>query len=178
MQSPPPLDAPLQFIGKDPKSKELQWDDDGVLVHSMDMEIFWRFTLITYIKLDQHYAFLFAVTENINQNIEVSLSAWDNYYLFQSCACPIVDKTYSCLKLVSCTWLFTASFRLHTHIFCINCAGFFIMLAKPKSWDVGPAFLSDEEGVTSTQKLEISDYKGKRNSHWEGFQSVFFRLAK
>lgn len=38
--SPPPLDAPLQFIGKDPKSKELQWEDDGVLVHSMDMEIF------------------------------------------------------------------------------------------------------------------------------------------
>ncbi|GLT73576.1 hypothetical protein SLA2020_454240 [Shorea laevis] len=38
--SPPPLDVPLQFIGKDPKSKELQWEDDGVLVHSMDMEIF------------------------------------------------------------------------------------------------------------------------------------------
>ncbi|XP_059442279.1 phototropin-2 isoform X2 [Corylus avellana] len=38
--SPPPLVVPLQFIGKDPKSKELQWEDDGVLVYSMDMEMF------------------------------------------------------------------------------------------------------------------------------------------
>ncbi|XP_042509403.1 phototropin-2-like [Macadamia integrifolia] len=33
--SPPPLDVPLQIIGKDPKAKDVNWDD-GVLVHSMD----------------------------------------------------------------------------------------------------------------------------------------------
>ncbi|XP_043714196.1 phototropin-2-like isoform X2 [Telopea speciosissima] len=34
--SPPPLDVPLQLIGKDPKAKDVQWDDEGVLVQSMD----------------------------------------------------------------------------------------------------------------------------------------------
>ncbi|KAJ4962577.1 hypothetical protein NE237_022516 [Protea cynaroides] len=34
--SPPPLDVPLQIIGKDPKAKDVQWDDEGVLVQSMD----------------------------------------------------------------------------------------------------------------------------------------------
>nr|AML78066.1 putative LOV domain-containing protein [Hakea prostrata] len=34
--SPPPLDVPLQLIGKDPKAKEVKWDDDGVLDQSMD----------------------------------------------------------------------------------------------------------------------------------------------
>lgn len=34
--SPPPLDAPLQLIGKDPKAKNLQWEDDGVLVNAME----------------------------------------------------------------------------------------------------------------------------------------------
>nr|AML79609.1 putative LOV domain-containing protein [Sambucus canadensis] len=33
---PPPLDAPLQLIGKKSTDKGVQWDDDGVLVHSMD----------------------------------------------------------------------------------------------------------------------------------------------
>ncbi|GFY94470.1 phototropin 2 [Actinidia rufa] len=35
--SPPPLDVPLQLIGKDPKTKDLQWEDKGVLVHSMEL---------------------------------------------------------------------------------------------------------------------------------------------
>ncbi|XAR71133.1 Non-specific serine/threonine protein kinase [Bertholletia excelsa] len=34
--SPPPLDVPLQLIEKDPKAKDLQWEDDGVLVDSME----------------------------------------------------------------------------------------------------------------------------------------------
>lgn len=34
--SPPPLDVPLQLIGKDPKAKDLLWEDEGVLVHSME----------------------------------------------------------------------------------------------------------------------------------------------
>ncbi|GMN50154.1 hypothetical protein TIFTF001_019315 [Ficus carica] len=38
--SPPPLDAPLQLIGKDASAKNVSWDDDGVLVNAMDMEIF------------------------------------------------------------------------------------------------------------------------------------------
>nr|AML77973.1 putative LOV domain-containing protein [Mammea americana] len=40
--SPPPLDVPFQLIGKDSKSKDFTWEDDGVLVHSMsmDMEVF------------------------------------------------------------------------------------------------------------------------------------------
>ena len=40
MQSPPPLDVPLQFIGKDPAAKDKKWEDDGVLITSMDMDIF------------------------------------------------------------------------------------------------------------------------------------------
>ena len=40
MQSPPPLDVPIEFIGKDPKAKEVQWEDNGVLVNFMDMEVF------------------------------------------------------------------------------------------------------------------------------------------
>ncbi|XP_058207881.1 phototropin-2-like isoform X1 [Rhododendron vialii] len=35
--SPPPLDAPLQLIGKDPKAKNLLWEDDGVLVNPMEL---------------------------------------------------------------------------------------------------------------------------------------------
>ncbi|KAG6653720.1 hypothetical protein CIPAW_05G096000 [Carya illinoinensis] len=38
--SPPPLATPLQCIGKDPNGKEIRWEDDGVLVHSMDLDIF------------------------------------------------------------------------------------------------------------------------------------------
>ncbi|KAG7975588.1 hypothetical protein I3843_06G107200 [Carya illinoinensis] len=38
--SPPPLDMPLQCIGKNPNAKEARWEDDGVLVQSTDMEIF------------------------------------------------------------------------------------------------------------------------------------------
>nr|AML77723.1 putative LOV domain-containing protein [Celtis occidentalis] len=38
--SPPPLDAPLQLVGKDLNSKEVNWEDDGVLVNSVDLEIF------------------------------------------------------------------------------------------------------------------------------------------
>nr|XP_023891061.1 phototropin-2 [Quercus suber] len=38
--SPPLLDVPLAFIGKDPNAKEVHWEDDGVLVNSMDMEVF------------------------------------------------------------------------------------------------------------------------------------------
>nr|AML79270.1 putative LOV domain-containing protein [Cercocarpus ledifolius] len=38
--SPPPLDVPLQPIGKDAKAKDITWEDDGVLVNSMDMDIF------------------------------------------------------------------------------------------------------------------------------------------
>jgi hypothetical protein len=40
MQSPPPLDVPLEFIGKDPDAKEVGWEDDGVLVNAMDMGVF------------------------------------------------------------------------------------------------------------------------------------------
>lgn len=40
MQSPPPLDIPLQLIGKDPTIKDKKWEDDGVLVSSIDMDIF------------------------------------------------------------------------------------------------------------------------------------------
>nr|AML76606.1 putative LOV domain-containing protein [Bergenia sp. BC-2016] len=35
--NPPQLDAPLQLIGKDPKAKDVQWEDEGVLVHSMEL---------------------------------------------------------------------------------------------------------------------------------------------
>ncbi|PON41876.1 Phototropin [Trema orientale] len=38
--SPPPLDAPLQLVGKDINSKDVNWEDDGVLTNSVDMEIF------------------------------------------------------------------------------------------------------------------------------------------
>ncbi|XP_061351920.1 phototropin-2 isoform X4 [Gastrolobium bilobum] len=38
--SPPPLDVPLQLIGKDSMAKDLKWEDDGVLVSSIDMDIF------------------------------------------------------------------------------------------------------------------------------------------
>ncbi|CAF1698555.1 BnaC03g12530D [Brassica napus] len=36
---PPPLDAPLRIIEKDPKAKDRKWEDDGVLVNSMDIDI-------------------------------------------------------------------------------------------------------------------------------------------
>nr|AML78545.1 putative LOV domain-containing protein [Pennantia corymbosa] len=35
--SPPPLHAPLELIGKEPKDKDLLWEDDGVLVDAMDL---------------------------------------------------------------------------------------------------------------------------------------------
>nr|AML77688.1 putative LOV domain-containing protein [Lathyrus sativus] len=38
--SPPPLDVPPQFIGKDPALKGKKWEDDGVLTSSIDMDIF------------------------------------------------------------------------------------------------------------------------------------------
>ncbi|KAK7262726.1 hypothetical protein RJT34_30306 [Clitoria ternatea] len=38
--SPPPLDVPLQLIGKDPMAKDIKWEDDGVLVSSIDMDLF------------------------------------------------------------------------------------------------------------------------------------------
>lgn len=38
--TPPPLDVPLRLIGKDPVAKDLKWEDDGVLVSSIDMDIF------------------------------------------------------------------------------------------------------------------------------------------
>lgn len=40
MQTPPPLDVPLKLIGKDPVAKDINWEDDGVLVSSTDMDIF------------------------------------------------------------------------------------------------------------------------------------------
>jgi hypothetical protein len=40
MQSPPPLDVPLQFIGIDPTAKDKKWEDDGVLTSSIDLDIF------------------------------------------------------------------------------------------------------------------------------------------
>ncbi|WVZ23409.1 hypothetical protein V8G54_001953 [Vigna mungo] len=38
--TPPPLDVPLKLIGKDPVAKDINWEDDGVLVSSIDMDIF------------------------------------------------------------------------------------------------------------------------------------------
>nr|AML78516.1 putative LOV domain-containing protein [Drypetes deplanchei] len=38
--SPPPLEVPLQLIGKDSQTKDVTWEDDGVVVQSMDMDIF------------------------------------------------------------------------------------------------------------------------------------------
>nr|AML77252.1 putative LOV domain-containing protein [Berberidopsis beckleri] len=35
--SSPPLDVPLQIIGKDPKTKDVHWEDEGALVHSMEI---------------------------------------------------------------------------------------------------------------------------------------------
>nr|AML78570.1 putative LOV domain-containing protein [Verbascum arcturus]AML79396.1 putative LOV domain-containing protein [Verbascum sp. BC-2016] len=35
--SPPPLDAPLELIGKDTDAKDINWTDDGVLVHSIEL---------------------------------------------------------------------------------------------------------------------------------------------
>nr|AML76969.1 putative LOV domain-containing protein [Heuchera sanguinea] len=35
--NPPELDSPLQLIGKDPKAKDVHWEDEGVLVHSMEL---------------------------------------------------------------------------------------------------------------------------------------------
>nr|AML76642.1 putative LOV domain-containing protein [Bacopa caroliniana] len=35
--SPPPLDAPLQLIGKEPDAKEVNWTDDGVLANPMEL---------------------------------------------------------------------------------------------------------------------------------------------
>ncbi|KAG8391023.1 hypothetical protein BUALT_Bualt01G0144900 [Buddleja alternifolia] len=37
--SPPPLDAPLELIGKDADAKDINWSDDGVLVHE-SIELF------------------------------------------------------------------------------------------------------------------------------------------
>lgn len=37
LQTPPPLDAPLQLIGKESGNKEIDWNDDGVLAHPMDL---------------------------------------------------------------------------------------------------------------------------------------------
>ncbi|CAH2069561.1 unnamed protein product [Thlaspi arvense] len=37
--SPPPLDAPLRITEKDPNAKDIKWEDDGVLVNSMDIDI-------------------------------------------------------------------------------------------------------------------------------------------
>nr|AML76651.1 putative LOV domain-containing protein [Malesherbia fasciculata] len=37
---PPPLDVPLKLIQKDLKAKDVEWEDDGVLVQSVDLEIF------------------------------------------------------------------------------------------------------------------------------------------
>ncbi|XVE93021.1 hypothetical protein REPUB_Repub01dG0154000 [Reevesia pubescens] len=38
--SPPPLEAPPELIGKDIQTKDVKWEDDGVLVSSIDMDIF------------------------------------------------------------------------------------------------------------------------------------------
>ncbi|WMV11791.1 hypothetical protein MTR67_005176 [Solanum verrucosum] len=35
--TPPPLDAPLQLIGKESGNKEIDWNDDGVLAHPLDL---------------------------------------------------------------------------------------------------------------------------------------------
>ncbi|KAJ9704699.1 hypothetical protein PVL29_002983 [Vitis rotundifolia] len=35
--SPPPLDVPLELIGKESKAKDAQWDDEGGLAHSMEV---------------------------------------------------------------------------------------------------------------------------------------------
>ncbi|XP_007043127.2 PREDICTED: phototropin-2 isoform X1 [Theobroma cacao] len=38
--SPPPLEVPLQLIKKDTHAKDVKWEDDGVLLSSIDMDIF------------------------------------------------------------------------------------------------------------------------------------------
>ncbi|KAM7255775.1 hypothetical protein ACFE04_011516 [Oxalis oulophora] len=38
--SPPPLEVPLKFIEKDAKGKDVQWENEGVLAHSMDLDVF------------------------------------------------------------------------------------------------------------------------------------------
>ncbi|XP_034892810.1 phototropin-2 isoform X4 [Populus alba] len=38
--NPPLVEAPLQLISTDPKAKDVTWEDDGVPVQSMDLEIF------------------------------------------------------------------------------------------------------------------------------------------
>ncbi|KAK7250683.1 hypothetical protein RIF29_33271 [Crotalaria pallida] len=38
--SPPPLDVPLELIGKDPTAKDVKWEDDGVLNTKIDLDIF------------------------------------------------------------------------------------------------------------------------------------------
>ncbi|XP_055816913.1 phototropin-2 [Solanum dulcamara] len=35
--TPPPLDTPLQLIGKESGNKDIDWNDDGVLAHPMDL---------------------------------------------------------------------------------------------------------------------------------------------
>ena len=40
MQSPPPLEVPLQLTGKDAHAKDISWEGDGVLVNPADMDIF------------------------------------------------------------------------------------------------------------------------------------------
>ncbi|RVX12250.1 Phototropin-2 [Vitis vinifera] len=35
--NPPPLDVPLELIGKESKAKDAQWDDEGALAHSMEV---------------------------------------------------------------------------------------------------------------------------------------------
>lgn len=39
-QQPPPLDTPLEIIGKESNAKELNWDDDGVLDSNIDIDLF------------------------------------------------------------------------------------------------------------------------------------------
>jgi len=46
MQTPPPLDVPLKLIGNDPVAKDIKWEDDGVLVSSIDMDIFWLLRML------------------------------------------------------------------------------------------------------------------------------------
>ncbi|KAJ0010544.1 hypothetical protein Pint_33756 [Pistacia integerrima] len=38
--SPPPLDAPPKLIEKDLKAKDVKWEDDGVLVNPIDLDLF------------------------------------------------------------------------------------------------------------------------------------------
>lgn len=38
--TPPPLEAPIQLIGNDPKAKDIDWEADGVLVNPTDLDVF------------------------------------------------------------------------------------------------------------------------------------------